>query len=156
MPEEEGVSNTWSVSFPNLPEAAGPGRHIRPTASRPSEANSLASRTHLCRRRSSTGSQQDFALVPLPPPHPLHPTSPGTQALPLNDPDEPARSTVPWALPQGSVRNQAETSEQDISLQSFRSPRMVGTLPTLHTHQSENKPFPSQGPGASQTAEPSY
>lgn len=140
-PDEEVISKTWSVSLPNLPEAASSLQTIEGHFP-------LLLGTHLHKKRQSTGSQEDSELV----------LRTHTYLMTRCFSEWPQRT---HQGPQSSQHSQRAVSELSrdfkAGLSLFRacvSPH--GTVPMPHNpHQRGNGSFPSQFPGASHMAESS-
>lgn len=106
-PDEEVISKTWSVSLPNLPEAANSLQTIEGLFP-------LLLGTQLYKRSQSTGSQEDSDLV-LPNTH----THLMTQVLLRMAPEDPSRTTVFSAFSKSSIRTQQRFQSRTVSLQSL-------------------------------------
>lgn len=129
-PDEEVISKTWSVSLPNLPEAANSLQTIEGLFP-------LLLGTQLYKRSQSTGSQEDSDLV-LPNTHTHTPHDSGASQ---NGPRGPIKVHSLLSILKEQYQNSAEISKQDC---------LSSELVFLHMVQYPCRPTPtSKGIGLS-------
>lgn len=135
-PDEEVISKTWSVSLPNLPEAASSLQTIEGRFP-------LLLGTHLYKKRQSTGIQENSELV-LPNTH-----TPQDSGASLNGPRGPIKDHSLLSILKEQCQNSAEISKQDclsselVFLHVVQSP--CRTIPTSKgmdlSHHSSQEPL---------------